>query len=406
MKQKNFTRVLSFFCVLSVLLLPANAPAVTAAEGETVFYVRSDVGGEKVSLGDVITFSVDAADCPGIVAGSLCALAGQSLDFVSASFCGEDVPADPASEPNAGARVIDILDPDTDKKGFINDFCSFTYRVTDLDDVTFSFYIYDCIVAEYTPLVSSVSPSMPLTYQVETPANPVITTGPVLPKGALGYPYSCMLESDGVEGFTEWDLVSGTLPEGIELLNTGELCGTPSEFGSFSFTAAASVLGSVTSEPVGFTLEILDKPVELVLIEDSTLAFVSENDVRYLVGVREQTEASDVISNFETPEYVSVFDRSGNRMASSDIVGTGCTVRLMDGENVMDSVTVIVFGDVSGDGKVATIDYQRVKGCVLGTFNLEGEFLFAGNVDGRSGIGTLDYQRIKGHVLGTFDIFN
>ncbi|MBR5767885.1 MAG: dockerin type I repeat-containing protein [Clostridia bacterium] len=405
MKKRSVLRAAAFLCALAVLAVSASFPTASAEQSETVFYVRSDVSSDYVSLGDVITFSVDVSDCPGIAAGSLCASASSSVDFVSATFCGEDVPADLASGPNAGARVIDILDPDTDKKGFISDFCTFTYRVTGLDDVSFEFYTYECIVSEYTELVHSVSPSGPLVYHVAVPEKPVIKTASPLPKGAVGIAYSCPLESDGETEFTEWDLVSGSLPEGIELLNTGELSGTPSVFGVFSFSVTASVLGSVTSDPAEFELEILEKPAELVLVQGSTYAFESGEDVTYLIGVKEQTDVSAVISNFETPEYVSVFDAEGNVKSPTDTVGTGYTVRLMDGQNVMDSVTVVVLGDVSGDGRIATIDYQRVKGYVLGTFDLTGPYLVAGNVDRKNDIATIDYQRIKGHVLGTFDIF-
>ena len=118
MKKRSVLRAAAFLCALAVLAVSASFPTASAEQSETVFYVRSDVSSDYVSLGDVITFSVDVSDCPGIAAGSLCASASSSVDFVSATFCGEDVPADLASGPNAGARVIDILDPDTDKKGF------------------------------------------------------------------------------------------------------------------------------------------------------------------------------------------------------------------------------------------------------------------------------------------------
>ncbi len=403
--KKTELKICSIVCALAVMLAAFNIPAFADDTVETVFHVRSDIEGESVSLGDTVSFHVDVSDCPAIVAGSLCARVSASLDFVSASFCGEETPADPADEPNAGAYVIEILDPGSEMTGFISDFCVFIFRVTGLEDISFEFYAYQCIISEYTEISYSVSPSGPLTYSVTSPEKPTVMSQSPLPKGACGISYSFSFEADSDPAFTEWDVSSGALPEGIELMSDGDLSGIPTEYGVFTFSVTASVLGASFSDPAEFTLEILEKPVELVLVQDSTYSFASDDGIKYLSGVKELTNVKTVISNFESPEYISVFDADGNVKSPSDIVGTGFTVKLMDGSTVMDSATVIVLGDVSGDGRIATIDYQRIRAYYLGNYEMSGAHLRAAHVAGNERVATIDYQRVRAHYLGTYDIF-
>jgi hypothetical protein len=56
-----------------------------------------------------------------------------------------------------------------------------------------------------------------------------------LPDAAAGSPYSVFLVQEGGVAPLEWDVVSGSLPAGISLTSEGELVGTPTAGGDFSF---------------------------------------------------------------------------------------------------------------------------------------------------------------------------
>ena len=58
-----------------------------------------------------------------------------------------------------------------------------------------------------------------------------------LPDGNVGTPYSVFLVREGGAGPYQWDVVSGSLPSGISLSSDGELSGTPTAAGDFSFEA-------------------------------------------------------------------------------------------------------------------------------------------------------------------------
>ena len=66
---------------------------------------------------------------------------------------------------------------------------------------------------------------------------PTITTG-TLPNGVVGEEYSFMLKAEGTDPIT-WAKASGTLPPDLELKADGELTGTPTKQGTYSFTVRA-----------------------------------------------------------------------------------------------------------------------------------------------------------------------
>jgi hypothetical protein len=67
-----------------------------------------------------------------------------------------------------------------------------------------------------------------------------ITSGPALPGGTTGGPYSQTLAASGGRPPLVWSVAAGTLPPGLSLAATGTLSGTPSASGNFSFTAAVT----------------------------------------------------------------------------------------------------------------------------------------------------------------------
>ncbi len=85
---------------------------------------------------------------------------------------------------------------------------------------------------------------------------PHITTE-TLPDAKVGeYYYQHISHSNSVDS---WDIVSGSLPEGLELSEYGDLVGTPQESGTFTFTIRASNAAGTASKE--FTLIV--KPAQL-----------------------------------------------------------------------------------------------------------------------------------------------
>jgi hypothetical protein len=116
-------------------------------------------------------------------------------------------------------------------------------------------------------------------------------------------------------------------------------------------------------------------------------------DGSYLLGVHEKQTADDIKALFNSTE-ISV-------IKSNTYVGTGSKVRLDNKE-----LTIVVKGDIDGDGIIDSLDYLMIKRAILGTLILSDEYYKATCVNGESEPSSLDYLLVKKHCIGTYNIFD
>ena len=118
------------------------------------------------------------------------------------------------------------------------------------------------------------------------------------------------------------------------------------------------------------------------------------------VGVGSQ--ATDILGNVSvTSGYSSrVVDTSGNE--KSGTVGTGDRVIVTDGSgNVVSDYTVVIYGDVDGDGQITSLDLLYVKRDVLDIRNLSGAYAVAAKASrGTDSVSSVDLVYIKRDILG------
>ena len=96
---------------------------------------------------------------------------------------------------------------------------------------------------------------------------------------------------------------------------------------------------------------------------------------------------------------LKVLDSDGNALSETDVVGTGMTVNLYSGESLADSVTIVILGDLDGNGRVDTTDYVRLRLVTLSAYQLSDIQKIAADLDENGTINTTDYMRIKAYCL-------
>ena len=173
------------------------------------------------------------------------------------------------------------------------------------------------------------------------------------------------------------------------------------------FEAAGDYESAVTYAGCEFKVAVAVIPAEYKLLNGNS-DWTLDTDAKRLHGVPEFTTVADIIAGFKSE--VAVFDRTGKNITASAeaYVGTGYTVAtLMDGE-IADYATVIVKGDVNGNGKIDTNDYILIKRAYLGLINVPAgsDTSYAADVNGNGMIDTNDYIRVKNHYRGLLDLFN
>lgn len=145
----------------------------------------------------------------------------------------------------------------------------------------------------------------------------------------------------------------------------------------------------------GETSEESEK-TNLQLIEGSKYNLENET----VTKVKANTKADEFSTNFKHEVIIKdVFD---NELSSDTKVGTGCIVYdKYSGEKA----TIIILGDVNGDGELNATDYLQIKSFFLSISSLDGVYFTAANVDCQGSIDATDYIKVKSHFLGSVDIY-
>ncbi len=389
---------------LAVLLTLMSVPFAAFAESGVVFTFSCSVPeNRQPELGDTVTYTVGISQNSGFCAGTFFFKPSDNLTYVpgSAVLLGNLQEDRVAEGENAGAYGLIYLEK-SDYTSKSDSFCSVSFIVSGLGDISVEFYAYQLMNSKLADVPYTVTPGKSLTDTVKTPEKPVIKTES-LPDGILNMQYDFMVEADR-DDFLSWEVTSGTLPEGIALSDEGMLSGIPTESGSFTFgVRAALTAGNIVSDEKQFTLTVLEAPKKLTPTKSSSYT-VSGG---YVTKVVAETKLSDFVGNFETPEYVKVFGSDGKEITDkSAYVGTGCRVSLMNGDNAVDSADVVVLGDISGDGRLTSVDYLRLRAYFGGDYELSGAYLAAAHIAGRDTVTSVDYLRLRAHFSGDYNIYN
>lgn len=388
---------------LAVLLTLMSVPFAAFAESGVVFTFSCNVPeNRQPELGDTVTYTVGISQNSGFCAGTFFFKPSDNLTYVPGSsvLLGNLQEDRVAEGENAGAYGLIYLEK-SDYTSKSDSFCSVSFIVSGLGDISVEFYAYQLMNSKLADVPYTVTPGKSLTDTVKTPEKPVITTES-LPDGILNMQYDFMIEADR-DDFLSWEVTSGALPEGIALSDEGMLSGIPTESGSFTFgVRAALTAGNIVSDEKQFTLTVLEAPKKLTPTKSSSYT-VSGG---YVTKVVAETKLSDFVGNFETPEYVKVFGSDGKEITDKNAyVGTGCRVSLMNGDKAVDSADVVVLGDISGDGRLTSVDYLRLRAYFGGDYELAGAYFAAAHIAGRDNVSSVDYLRLRAHFSGDYDIY-
>lgn len=143
------------------------------------------------------------------------------------------------------------------------------------------------------------------------------------------------------------------------------------------------------------------KPTGITLV--SSGSYTLKNGM--VMNVTASTTVNTLLRQFENDD-LQVVNQDGSRITGSALVGTGTTVKLYSGSQCIDTVTVVIRGDVDGNGIVDTTDYMRVKSAFLSYFQLNDPQRYAADADGSGKVDTTDCVRIKSQFLGTYSLYS
>jgi beta-N-acetylglucosaminidase len=86
--------------------------------------------------------------------------------------------------------------------------------------------------------------------------------------------------------------------------------------------------------------------------------------------------------------------------SSSDIIATGTKLTFADGT----SFTAVIYGDLTGDGKINSADLLKMRQYLLGSTNLDGAYNEAANIAGNGTINSANLLKLRQYLLGNSNI--
>ena len=104
-------------------------------------------------------------------------------------------------------------------------------------------------------------------------------------------------------------------------------------------------------------------------------------------------------ASFINTDKIEVCDSNGNVLSGKDKVGTGCKINLYnsDGTQIIDTVSVLIYGDVDGDGYIDARDSIYIAAVVqrqLDSEKLSAVQIAAADVDFTGTVTDADVQYV------------
>ncbi len=132
----------------------------------------------------------------------------------------------------------------------------------------------------------------------------------------------------------------------------------------------------------------------------------SAGSVVYIAHLAFEDTLADLLRQFANAEDITAWGADGTLIEDlTTVLATGMMLRMMDGETVLNQLTISVMGDIDGDGDIGTADKARLNSYTLGNLELKGAYLLACDLDSDGEVGTADKARLNAYTLGNLDIY-
>lgn len=122
----------------------------------------------------------------------------------------------------------------------------------------------------------------------------------------------------------------------------------------------------------------------------------------YIVGFAAGKDINSIrtqLSDQSKVTLVSIKNAKGEETRSG-IIATNMKITLRFNETDY-TYTVVIKGDVNGDGKIFATDYVKIKKHIMEAPNLQGAYLLAADVNNDDKVYATDYVRIRNYIMGS-----
>ncbi len=208
-------------------------------------------------------------------------------------------------------------------------------------------------------------------------------------------------------------LISVTIPEGITSIGFGAFASCTSlssitipksvtDIGHYAFAACEllTIYCYENSEAENYAIinNIHYLIISEALLPDPDSNLEVDNKLNALTGVSAGITTENLLSQFSGGD-IGIY-KDGEPLGENELVGTGCEIRLMDGDVILDSLTVVVKGDLDGDGKVNVSDARKALRAAVKLDTISDFQSLAADVDGSKKVEVPDARLILRVAVG------
>ncbi len=133
------------------------------------------------------------------------------------------------------------------------------------------------------------------------------------------------------------------------------------------------------------------------LIIKSSSAYSRTDNI--ILGVKKETNIAALTAQFEN-KTLKILDLSGKELDDAHYAGTGTVISVVIDGKVTDSATLVVKGDINGDGALTASDYIAVSAHVSGAAVLTNAYELAADTNYDDSVSASDYNLLMTQILG------
>ena len=113
---------------------------------------------------------------------------------------------------------------------------------------------------------------------------------------------------------------------------------------------------------------------------------------------------NNTVNNFKqlikTDYEIKIFNFKDEKLEDADLIGTGSKVKIYKDNNILREYKIILYGDVTGEGKINSVDLLVLQRHILELEKFDGIFLKAGNINKNGkNPSSVDLLLIQRHIL-------
>jgi GH24 family phage-related lysozyme (muramidase) len=142
------------------------------------------------------------------------------------------------------------------------------------------------------------------------------------------------------------------------------------------------------------TLQVVYKQMSQSFPVTVILNYLKSDELRisdpYLAGVAAGITVGELRKQIESGDRIEVL-KNGKVLSDTDRITTGLTVRLLYNGKEQDTATLVVAGDLTGDGNCTVVDFLMLSDYLMGNYSLNEIATIAGDLDGDGYLTLADY---------------